>query len=163
KVRGRYWPDWVQNTFGWVLIVVLLAAGGLVSLYVSYALPNLLSRLSAREQLESVRGRIGGVSSRIDSRLRVLISVEAQRLDALLYSRNILSPEYADVLSHCKEGIADLEKRVDRTTQLDTLREQFEQACSCMPGPTFIDRTDKALQRAADHLRKPQPVRADYD
>ena len=163
KVRLQYWPGWFRATAGWLLLAFILTAGGLTSLYTSYALPNLLRRFSARDRLREMAARIDGIGSRVDSRLRVLIRVEWRRLREMMYSRSIMSPEYTDLMTRWDDLINTLAARVDLASQLDSLREQFEQLGGPISPPTFVAITDRALQDVADALRKSQPVQSDFD
>jgi hypothetical protein len=163
KVRLVYWPDWFRSTFGWLLLAAILTAGGITSLYTSYAIPNLLRRFSGRERLRSLATKMDGVSSRVDSRLRVLIQTEWSRLREMMYSRSIMSPEYSDLMSRWDDSINTLSTRIDLASQLDTLREQFQQLGTALVPPTFVAVIDRTLQDAADALRKPQPAQSDFD
>lgn len=163
KVRLQYWPDWLRSTAGWLLLAAVLTAGGITSLYTSYAIPNLLRRFSGRERLRNFASKIDGISSRIDSRLRVLIQTEWSRLRELMYSRSVMSPEYTDLMARWDESMEVLSTRIELASQLDTLREQFQQLNAGLSPPTFVAATDRMLQDAADALRKPQPAQSDFD
>ena len=144
-------------------VLLLLILGGMTSLFVSYALPNLLASLSMRARLKALGDRIDGVSSRVDSRLRVLINIERARLLDLLGSTVPVSSGFGDVLGQCSEGAALLDTRTGLASQLDTAREEFQILGPRLLAPTFIRSVDAKLQEAADQLRKLAPAQADFD
>ena len=128
--------------------------GGICSLIVSFGLPNRLRALTIKEGLDSLARRISGISNQIDSRLRVLMRVERLRLDALLKTRKPYSPDFADVVTQCTDGLATLTLRTEIAEQLDMLRHRFAELESQSPSPSVIDRTDAALQAATlDEIR----------
>jgi hypothetical protein len=67
------------------------------SLILSYLLPNKLVRIDLNEQLVQLAERTANLSTRIDSKLAVLVRLERNRRMDLLCSRNVLSPDFSTV------------------------------------------------------------------
>ena len=65
---------------GYPILTIILLLGGVSSLLLSYFLPNKLQRLSLRDQLVSLAARTSDLSTRIDSKLAVLVRLERSRL-----------------------------------------------------------------------------------
>jgi len=82
-----YWPTWVPQIFGTVILLIVLIAGGVSSLFVSYGIPNRLRQVNLREQLSSLAKRISAVSTSVDSRLRVMLRAEHKSVRDLLQSQ----------------------------------------------------------------------------
>ena len=162
KVHLNYHPGWVRQVIGNGIILLVLIAGGVASLLVNAYLPNRLRSVAAEEKLSSLARRISGVSTKIDSRLRVFIRVERLRLSNMLKGRWHVSPDFADALTQSNEAIAALTARVDATEQIDAERHRFDSLRTKLP-PTLLSRIDDDLQRAADLLRKARPSQADID
>lgn len=161
-VHLNYWPDWVRQVFGNGIILLVLVAGGLASLLVNAYLPNRLRSVAAEEKLGSLAGRISCISTKIDSRLRVLIRVERLRARTLLKSRGHFSPDFTDAVAQSNEGIAALTSRIEAAEQLDAERHRFDALRAQLP-PTLLCGIDDSLQRAADLLRKSRPSAAEID
>ncbi len=153
RVHLGYWPAWFRQFFGNLIILIVLVAGGIASLLVNAYLPNRLRSIVAEEKLSDLGKRISGISTRVDSRLRVLIRVERLRVRALLGSRGHFSPDFADALAQTNEGIAALTLRVAVAEQLDSERLRFDSLRIQLP-PTILSNIDDNLQCAADLLRK---------
>lgn len=162
RVHLNYWPAWVRQVFGNSILLLVLVAGGIASLLVNAYLPNRLRSVAAEEKLGSLARRISGISTKIDSRLRVLIRVERLRVKTLLKSRGHFSPDFADAVAQSNEAIAALTSRVDAAEQLDSERHRFDALRGELP-PTLLCRLDDNLQRAADSLRKSRPSQAEIE
>lgn len=162
RVHLNYWPPAVRQVVGNVILLLVLVAGGIASLLVNAYLPNRLRSVAVEEKLVSLGRRISGISTKIDSRLRVLIRVERLRIKTLLKSRDHFSPDFADTLAQSNEGIAALTSRVDAAEQLDSVRNRFDALAVQLP-PTLLCSIDDDLQRAADFLRKAQPSQPEIE
>lgn len=135
---------------GVVFLVLLL--GGLASLATYSFLPNVLTKLSYKKRLRALADATSGVSVKVDSRLRVLLRVERNRLFKLMASASVFSTDPADVFQQVDSGLAALSKRVAIAQRLDELRNQFDLQSSSCP-PSVSDKVDECLQQAADQLR----------
>lgn len=134
------------------LVFFVLLLGGLASLATNSLLPNVLRKLSYKKKLQALADATSGVSVKVDSRLRVLLRVERNRLLKLLASSNLFSTDPADVFQQVDTGLIALGKRVTIAQRLDELRNRFDLSSSSCP-PSVSDKVDECLQQAADQLR----------
>lgn len=88
---------------------------------------------------------------KVDSRLRVLLRLERNRLQKLL-SISLCGTDTADVFQLVEVGINALSTRVTVAQRLDGLRNQFDLSSSSCP-PSISDSINCHLQEAADQLR----------
>ena len=167
----NYWPDWVPEILGTLILLGILTLGGLSSLLVSCGIPNKQRQVRMREQVLSLETRISSISPSVDSRLRVLLRLERKKLDELLktkrtWGKQLLTdplllvpewalPDFADTLAVAADGIAKLQTRVDLSEELDRLRHDLEGLVDQLP-PTIIHEVNSNLQDTADRARKPQ-------
>jgi hypothetical protein len=134
------------------VVFVVLLLGGLASLATNSLLPNVLKKLSYEKKLQALADATSGVSVKVDSRLRVLLRVERNRLLKLLASSSLFSTDPTDVFQQVDTGLSALGKRVTIAQRLDELRNQFDLGSSSCP-PSVSDKVDECLQQAADQLR----------
>ena len=137
-------------SFAVVFLVLLL--GGFASVATHSLLPNVLKKLAYQSKLRALADATSAVSVKVDSRLRVLLRVERNRLLKLLASSNLFSTDTADIFQQVDTGISALGKRVIIAQRLDELRNQFDLQSSSCP-PSVSDKVDECLQQAADQLR----------
>lgn len=162
KIHLNYWSASVRQVVGNIIILVVLVAGGIASLLVNAYLPNRLRSAAAEEKLGALGGRTSAISTKIDSRLRVLIRVERLRLRTLLKSRGYFSPDFADSFSQLSDGIAALTSRIEAAEQLDSERHRFDSLRTKLP-PSLLSLLNDSLQEAADLLRKGRPAQTEID
>jgi hypothetical protein len=162
KIHLNYWSSSVKQVVGNIIILLVLVAGGIASLLVNAYLPNRLRSAAAEEKLDSLGRRTGGISTKVDSRLRVLIRVERLRLRTVLKSRGYFSPDFSDAFSQLNDGLAALTSRIEAAEQLDTERHRFDSLRVKLP-PTLLSLLNDSLQEAADLLRKVRPSQPEID
>jgi hypothetical protein len=134
------------------VVFVVLFLGGIASLATSSLLPNILKKLSYKKRLRSLADATTSISVKVDSRLRVLLRLERNRLLKLLASSSAFATDTSDIFQQVDLGIAALTKRVTVAQRLDELRNRFDlESLSCPP--SVSDKTDRHLQDAADQVR----------
>ena len=162
KVHLSAMQDGSKQPIGYGLVLILLLAGGITSLVLSFGLPNRLQRLTLKERLEKVTATISAISRGVDSRLRVLMRVERKRLDEQLGSRWAFSPDLTDVFVQVDAGISALSAKVDVVDQLDQRRGILTDLIFKGDlGPSLVVQIDAVLQQCADLLRQPQTTNDD--
>jgi hypothetical protein len=157
-----YWSKPLRDFLSNVIIFVVLAAGGLSSLILSYWIPNHLRRLDLKEELNRIAEKIRDLSCQIDSSLRVLVRMERRRLNVMLESRSVISPELAGVFAQISQGIATLNKRIDLLEQIDSTYDRLQSLPTSEILPTVIDQLEKNLRKAARLLRSTEPKEDDF-
>jgi hypothetical protein len=140
------------QTISLFIVFFVLLAGGMASLALNTLVPVALKKLTYKKQMQSLADDTSAVSLRVDSRLRVLLRIERNRLSKLLQSVPTFVSLTADVFQELDTGIADLRKRVIVAQRLDDVRERFDAVSNSCP-PSLSDRIEKYLQAAADRLR----------
>jgi hypothetical protein len=145
-------------------IFVLLLLGAILSYLVNMAVPNLRKVALMKGEVTEVGRRVSGVSDRIDSRLRVLIAVELQRLRTRASgSITALSPNFADSYSADLDALGSLKSRLDHVEMLDALRSRYYVLRLGNFPPEAIFDMDEKLQAAADLLRQIRPTQGDLE
>jgi hypothetical protein len=134
------------------VVFVVLFFGGIASLAINSLLPNVLKKLSYKRKLQVLADGTSAVSVKVDSRLRVLLRLERNRLLKLLASSSLIGADAGDVFQQMDVGIAALTTRVTVAQRLDGLRNRFD-VVSCSCPPSISDTIDCRLQDAADQLR----------
>lgn len=158
-----YFGPTTQQFGGFLVILVVLLAGGLTSLILSQALPNRLKRLNIKERLMNTSRATANLSSKIGSRFQVLLRLERSRLFDLLESRYILSPDFAEIVSRCNEGIDKLQARVVLVQQIDVVLEQLDQKLTLGPPPSQICEIEALIDGAKVLLMKTEPTDKDLE
>jgi hypothetical protein len=149
-----YFGSLVRALSSYTLLVLLLIAGGLSSLMLSYLLPNKLARLDLRDKLLDLASRTADLSTRIDSRLAVLVRLERSRLTDLLRSRSVLSPDFATIAAQCTNGINRLASKVTVLEKMDVVLGRLARQLATGVPPTLVDEVNAYLQDAAVMLGK---------
>ncbi len=156
KIRLHYWPDKWQSIWGYLLIGLIVLAGSLTSLLLSYGIPNVLSRLDLKGKLTALGTRVAAMSSAVDSRLRVQLGTQSRQINDGIRSRYWFSPDQPEAIRLSGSDLASLEQRVALTEDLDSLRQRYESLIARNMPPTLRQRADVKLQTAADLLTNPR-------
>lgn len=161
SVTFNYFSQEWRTTLNYALIIGILTLGGMASLTVGHALPNLLQRLAIAEQLDGLARDTANLSSNVESRLAVLIRLERSRLHDLLTSRTIISPDFDTTISQCKSGVVKLSSRVALLQQLDTVIGRLFRLARAGAPPSQIDDIERSLEQTCETLKKPNPTDTD--
>ncbi|MCU1284072.1 MAG: hypothetical protein JWO13_422 [Acidobacteriales bacterium] len=158
-----YFSPTTQKTFSWLTILFVLTLGGISSLILSYLLPNRLKRLDVLEKLEALTKSIADLSTRIDSKLGVLVRLERSHICDVLRSRNALSLEFGSVLSQVEAATTTLAMRVELLHLLDGLQSRLDKRLICDVAPSSLVMIEITLQKVTTTLEKNQPTAAELD
>ena len=154
NVSLYYWPKKFKWQFvSTLIILIVLALGGVCSMILSYGVPNRLQSLDLKEKLVVLARKTRDLSHLIDSSLRVLVRVERYRLEKMLESQNFFSPQLASTFSQCLQGITMLNKKIDLLERIDTIYGHLVHVYSSNPLPTLIPKIEEALSKASDLLK----------
>jgi hypothetical protein len=156
--RGRgswnYYGSLASGAIKYFTLFTLLALGGLTSLALSYYIPNKLLRLDLRDKLLELAARTSDLSSRVDSRLAVMVRLERSRLVELLHMRGVFSPEFATIARQCRIGIERVLAKVSILEQMDIVLGRLEERQVEGVPPTRVDQIHGALNDAKVLLSK---------
>ena len=144
----------IQTALSYIVLLVILIAGGVTSLVVSQGLPNRLKRLSAKEQLEQLMIATANLTGNLNSKLQVLVRLERGRLFDLLRSRTTFSPEFASVVTQCTDGAAKLQARVELLRQMDTIFGRLASSMTSGVAPSLARAVAEELKAAGVLLEK---------
>ncbi len=145
----------------YLLIVVFLTLGGVCSLLLSQLIPNRLQRINIRESLSQLSLKTADLSTRIDSRLAVLVRLERRRLSDVLRSRNSFSPDFASVASEATAGALKLHARVGLLELLDSVLGRLAKMAAVGAPPSQIEAINRFVQQATVLLSKAEATDAD--
>lgn len=148
-----FFAPFTRAASSYAFLILLLTAGGLSSLMLSYLLPNKLLRLDLKDKLIQLAARTADLSTRIESRLAVLVRLERSRLMDLLWSRNVLSPDFATIAAQCSIGIERLSSKVAVLEQMDVVLGRLQRKLGHVP-PTQVDEINASLKDAGVLLGK---------
>lgn len=162
KARLGYWAPFWQQLAGTGVVFGVLLLGGVTSLLLSHYLPNLLRRRDIKDRLQAVDSSAGGISDRIDSRLRVLMRVERRRLKEVLKLAPVTSPDMTRLFTQSEQGIALLVNRLNLIESIDTVYDRLTAAQLMCPPPSLKDRVEQHLWKAGALLAEPNPHESDF-
>ncbi len=146
----RRTPDATSVLFA-LYVMSFLLIGGALSLLGSSVLPNMLKKASLRKQIGDLANRTSGVSTRVDSYLRVLLRLERKKIDIALDDVGAISLSTTERFDDVSLAIDRLGKRLTVAERLDDLWGRFEDACTTAP-PSITDEVDRILHMASHRL-----------
>jgi hypothetical protein len=146
----RRGPDTTGALFA-LYVMFFLLVGGMLSLLGSSVLPNMLKKVSLRKQIGDLANRTSGVSTRVDSYLRVLLRLERKKIDFALDEVGPFSLSTLERFDDVILAIDRLSKRLTVAERLDEMWGRFEDACTTAP-PSITDEIDKILHLASHRL-----------
>lgn len=139
------------------LILVLLTAGGITSLYLTYWVPNTLKKLDIRAQIEDLTSKIHQLR-RTPSTLRVLLSVLRNQLRSRLSSRGVLSPDFTGLIADTEQRVKALARSIALVQRIEYLlidiEREWESGRSGRLGPTVLLQAEYLLWSTADQLER---------
>lgn len=156
-----YFTPFVRGVFSYPILTIVLLLGGLSSLVLSYFVPNKLKRLTLRDQLLALAARTSDLSTRIDTRLAVLVRLERSRLTDLLKSRSPLSPDFTTVAAQCGTAIATLTQKVSVLEQMDLALDRLDKKIAQGVPPTQVVEISQKLDLATVLLGKVEATDSD--
>ena len=159
KVEGslNFFGAATRQKVSYALVILLLIAGGVSSLFISYSIPNRLKRLDVKEQLGTIARKTADLSTRIDSRLAVLVRLERSRILDSLQTRNSFSPDFSNLATQIKAAIDRLAARLAALQRLDIVLEQLEKRLPTGVPPSQVDVIYRSLDGASVPLSKAEP------
>jgi len=136
------------------IIFLFLAMGGILSLILNQTLPNRIQKLNLQERLAAIAKSNADLSTRLDSRLGVLVRIEWTRLRVLLNSRSTIFPEFAGVAKLADDGLNTLTKRVKLLQQMELVMDRLGKVRPHGVPPSLIEQVNLKLGTAIALLGK---------
>ncbi|HYR41566.1 MAG TPA: hypothetical protein VER98_00965 [Terriglobia bacterium] len=130
-IRFRYWNDGWQEASNLLSLIVLLAIGGITSIWLHAGMPNTTRALALKNRLRATEDRVQGLGDSIDSRWRVLLAARVEMLNNRLFGTLWIFPSFAPVLDQLTSDLETFEAWVDCAYRvglvLQELRDQLSQ------------------------------------
>jgi hypothetical protein len=144
-----------RDFWGTVAILVILALGGLASVYVNVDLVNRLKKIFIRERLGQLARIIGEIQPQLSSQLRVSLWLERVRIVSTLPTGALFTPNTAAVLTQSGADTDALTARVDLASQIADASVRLNRAIdSGAIQATLFDQGAWKLEAAQDLLKK---------
>jgi hypothetical protein len=152
KAKLSYMDPAVRDAVAMFAVVVILALGGLASVYVNVDLANRVRAISIDKRLGQLARKIGEIGPQLNSQLRVSLFLERGRIEATLPHRVLFTPETAAVLMQSDTDTEALKVRVDWATQISDAAFRLDHAPELTP--SLAEKVNKDLSAAQDLLKK---------
>lgn len=156
RIQRSYWSAGQRSILTFLLLALLVSAGGIASLLVTHWIPNRLRRVAVRELIDSTSSKIRALTSLVYSSLRVGVRVERTRLMQRLDSRSAISPDFAALAKDCEAAAHRLIREIDMLERVDQLMRQIETNWPSAGVPTLLRRGCKLLYEAQATLERPE-------
>lgn len=150
KIQRSYWSATQRSVRQFLLIAVLVTAGGIASLFVTHWIPNRMRRIKVRELIDTASPKIRALTSAVHSSLRVGVRVERTRLMQRLNSRSAISPDFAALAADVEAAAKRLIREIDMLERVDQLMREIETKwpAAGLHGPTLLRRASSLLHEA---------------
>ena len=138
-----------------LLILLVLAFGGILSSYFNVDLVNRLRMVGIKRRMGNLAKQTGEIAPQLTSQLRVTLLLEHKRITAELPHGILFTPETASLLTQCGTDADGLETRVNLATQVSDAAVREARALQTGTlAPSLADRVDRDLSGAQDLLKK---------
>jgi len=155
KARLSYYDPGVRDEVAMIAILVILAAGGIVSAYVNVDLVNRIKAISISKRVGQLARVIGEIGPQLNSQMRVSLLLERGRITETLPRRVLFTPETGAALAQSDADADALKVRVDLAAQIsDAILREDHALNAGGVAPSLMDQVAKDLSAAQDLLKK---------
>jgi len=160
RLTRPYWPESRQPLISYLMLFILLAAGGVCSLVLTNWVPNQLTKAQLKERLDRLVGAVRNLPTSVESAVRVGMRVERLRIRSQLASRWTVGADYAVMAKACEGDIVRLEAAM---ALLHDLQNIHRDVWANSPGfvPTLMEAALQAGKDAEKKLHGPTVSDAD--
>jgi hypothetical protein len=167
-VRLQYWSGWLQELINLLCIFALLAMGGMMSIWVHHGMPNTSRALALKRELRDVQSKIDGLGGEIDSRWRVLLKVQPDRLSRELQATWWVFPSFSGTLDQLGKDLDTLRQWTDTVYNFAIVDRHARQLLQDKGIPPAIDCwiceiTSRALETMESGFTTPEETKAMRD
>jgi len=148
--RLSYWRKNFQQFCNIVGIFLVLALGGVLSIWVHSGMPNTTRALALRRRINALETRIRGLGVSIDSRWRVLLESHLPALRRELFATPWVFPAFATTLDGLTKKVDMVQQWVDITYSASIVLHQADQDMHLIP-PTIL----RWIQERCTHALTP--------
>ena len=124
---------------------MILAAGGLSSLFLNHSVPTAVRRLGVRQRLSKLGGRLARIPQLIDSHIRVELRVIRLELSRRLASETVLLPGAGEAIDQAARDTLALEHQVDLVEKIGEVLQHIA-AMSANGPPRLLAREEAKLR-----------------
>lgn len=158
KIYRSRWAGAWRNFLMFLVLALVVTAGGIASLLVTHWVPNRLRSIAVRELIESSSPKIHGLRSGVQSNLRCGVRVERMRLLQRLRSRSAFSPDFAALAQDCEAAANRLLREIGILERVDRLMRQIQAKWprAGRNGPTLLQQACVMLGDAQAALDRPE-------
>ena len=150
-----------ESLGGTLIIAAVLLLGGTLSLIVNFFLPMQARRRRLKAKLQQAGRKITDLSLELDSRVRVPVGVERQRLQQRIKDLSPLNPQYGPEVTEIEQSLDRLMKRLDVMEQMQlSLSGYWRHRQHDLPA-TLVRQVENIRKQAVDLLQKSDPSDAD--
>lgn len=150
-----------ESLGGTLIIAGVLLLGGTLSLIVNFFLPMQERRRRLKTKLQQAGRKITDLSLELDSRVRVPVGVERQRLQQRIKDLSPLSPQYGPEVTDVEQSLDRLMKRLDVMEQMQrSLSGYWRHRQHDLPA-SVVRQVENSRKQAVDLLQKSDPSDAD--
>jgi len=150
-VTRAYWPEMGRSIVSYLILLLLLALGGISSLILTNFVPNQTTKAQLQERLDALVGAVRNLPTSIDSGIRVATRVERLRIGNQLDSRSVAFADFTALAKTCEADITRLETVVALVHQIQAI---YRDAYWVSPGfvPTLMETAVQAASEAEKKL-----------
>lgn len=134
---------------GWYLFL-----GAILSIFLRISLPNLKRRRSVKNQLNDVAKSTAGISTAVDSDLRVLLRVARLEFNETLRAGWWFGPNDGEFTQRVEQALPGLKKRIDAVRRLDAALTRKAWLVEQGAGPTRLEQIDELLDPIKESLKQ---------
>jgi hypothetical protein len=150
-----------QSLGGNAIIFLVLLLGGTFSLVLNFLLPMQARRHNLKASLQQAGRKITDLSLELDSRVRVRVGVERQRLAQRIKALSLLSTQYGPDVTEVEQSLDRLMKRLDLLDQMQLSLAGYSRAQQRDLPATLVGQIEAIRKQALDLLQKSDPSDAD--
>lgn len=132
--RLSYWSPFWQQLFNLVVLFLLLAVGGVASIWVHYGMPNTTRALALKKRLNGLQAQVQGLDPAVDSRWRVLLESRVKSLLGELDSAFWVFPSFGTLLDTLTKNADEFQEWVTVAYGVSLVLEQVPRATQALPG-----------------------------
>ena len=150
-----------QSVSGTAIIALALLAGGVLSLMLNFFLPMQDRRRRLKARAQQAGRKISDLSMALDSRVRVPVGVERQRLAQRIKDLSVFNPQYGPEVTEIEQSLDRLMKRLDLLEQMQrSLSGYWRHQQHDLPA-SLVRQVENIRKQAVDLLQKSDPSDAD--
>src|ERR1043166_1179323 len=154
-------PGIRKELFGDIVVFLFLAAGGIMSLLLNFALPNQTRRLKIEQLLDALGEKVGNLSWALASRLRVLAGLQYRLIHDQLRSTTGIDSDFATEMQGMEQDMAQLSKRLAFLGALWDVRVNLEKSRAGEMPPGTMFALEEKFGEAVEIGKKTSPTDAE--